>query len=86
MTGKPKKEGQEPFEKSLEHLETIVRQLESGEKGLEDSLALFERGVGLAKQLTTRLQEAKHRVEVLTKEGKGQFKLEALDDEPESDN
>ena len=77
MTTKAKKE---PFEKSLEKLEEIVGQLESGEKGLEESLSLFEKGVGLSKQLSTRLDEVKHKVEVLTKQGKG-LKAEPLDEE-----
>ncbi len=68
-----KKAVKEPFEKSLDRLEDIVSRLESGEKGLEESLQLFENGVGLAKQLTGRLEEVKHRVSVLTKEGKGSF-------------
>jgi len=59
------------FESSLEELETLVRQLETGEKGLEDSLGIFEKGVGLAKTLTKQLEEAKHKVEVLIKEGGG---------------
>lgn len=67
MPGKPPKT-QEPFEKSLEKLETLVRQLESGEKGLEESLELFEKGVRLARTLAQQLEEAKHKVEVLTKE------------------
>ena len=76
-----KKEDREPFEKSLERLEEIVRGLESGEKGLEESLQLFENGVGLAKDLSERLDSVKHRVEVLTKEG-GKFRSEPLE-EPE---
>ncbi len=62
----PKKES---FEESLESLETLVGQLESGERGLEESLKLFERGVVLAKVLAKQLEEAKHKVEVLAKEG-----------------
>ena len=65
----PKKEDQPDFESSLEKLEGIVRELESGEKGLEESLELFEKGVTLAKGLTTQLEDAKRKVEVLTKEG-----------------
>ncbi|MBI5631565.1 MAG: exodeoxyribonuclease VII small subunit [Elusimicrobia bacterium] len=61
----PKKE---PFETSLEKLEEIVRQLECGEKGLEQSLELFEKGVVLAKELSRQLEEAKRKVEVLSKE------------------
>ena len=65
----PKKEDRPDFESSLEKLEGIVRELESGEKGLEESLELFEKGVTLAKGLTTQLEDAKRKVEVLTKEG-----------------
>ena len=79
MTAKPKKKP-EAFEKPLERLETIVDDLESGEKGLEVSLELFENGVGLAKELTGRLKDVKKRVEVLTKEGAGRFNIEPLDE------
>ena len=60
-----KKEG---FEGSLESLEGIVRELEGGEKGLEESLGLFEKGITLAKTLSKQLEDAKKKVEVLTKE------------------
>ena len=58
-----------PFEKTLEELEGLVRELEGGDKGLEASLALYEKGVVLAKELTARLEEAKTKVEALSKEG-----------------
>jgi exodeoxyribonuclease VII small subunit len=58
----------ESFEDSLASLEDLVRQLESGEKGLEESLTVFEKGITLAKTLTKQLEEAKHKVEVLTQE------------------
>ncbi len=76
-----KKAVKEPFEKSLDRLEDIVSRLESGEKGLEESLQLFENGIGLSKQLTGRLEEIKHRVEVLTKEGKGSFSAREIESE-----
>ena len=73
MTTKNKKEDEpkEPFEKSLGRLEEIVRSLESGEKGLEASLKLFEEGSALSKELSKRLEDVKHKVEVLTKTAKG---------------
>jgi exodeoxyribonuclease VII small subunit len=37
------------FEKSLQHLEKIVNNMESGELGLEESLEQFEQGIKLAK-------------------------------------
>lgn len=66
---KAKTEKTEPFETTLEELETLVRELESGDKGLEDALALYEKGVALAKSLAERLDEAKTKVEALSKEG-----------------
>ena len=59
----------ENFEGSLAALEELVRELEAGDKGLEESLALFEKGVGLAKDLTKRLEEAKTKVEALAADG-----------------
>ncbi|MBI4370776.1 MAG: exodeoxyribonuclease VII small subunit [Elusimicrobia bacterium] len=66
---KPKTAPEQPFEKTLEDLETLVRDLEAGDKSLEDSLALFEKGVALSKDLTRRLEEAKTKVEALSQEG-----------------
>lgn len=86
MSGKQKRQvqdetgGREPFERSLERLEEIVRQLESGEKGLEQSLELFENGSTLCRQLTERLEGVKQKVEVLIRE-KGLFKARPLEDE-----
>lgn len=73
------KEKPEAFEKQLERLEEIVAGLESGDKGLEESLTLFEEGVGLSKRLSARLEEVRTRVEVLTKEGKGKFSAKDAD-------
>jgi exodeoxyribonuclease VII small subunit len=66
MTKTPKTE---TFEGSLTALEELVRELEGGDKGLEESLALFEKGVVLAKELTKRLEEAKTKVEALAADG-----------------
>lgn len=66
---KTKTEKTESFENTLERLEELVRQLESGDKSLEDSLALFEKGVSLARELSRRLEEAKTKVEALSQEG-----------------
>ncbi|HXT02519.1 MAG TPA: exodeoxyribonuclease VII small subunit [Elusimicrobiota bacterium] len=68
MTKSPDKKA-ETFEGSLTALEELVRELEGGDKGLEESLALFEKGVVLAKDLTKRLEEAKTKVEALASDG-----------------
>ncbi|HAM34813.1 MAG TPA: exodeoxyribonuclease VII small subunit [Elusimicrobia bacterium] len=79
MSKTAKKEGAATFESSLEKLESIVHELESGAKGLEDSLALFEQGVSLAKSLTKQLEDAKAKVEILTKEN-GKLKGKPMDE------
>jgi len=53
------------FEKSLQQLEKIVTQMESGELGLEDSLNRFEQGIKLAKNCQDTLSNAEQRVEQL---------------------
>ena len=53
------------FEKSLQQLEKIVTQMESGELGLEDSLNQFEQGIKLAKNCQDTLTNAEQRVEQL---------------------
>jgi exodeoxyribonuclease VII small subunit len=53
------------FEKSLQHLEKIVGNMESGELGLEESLEQFEKGINLAKNCQDTLANAELRVEQL---------------------
>jgi len=67
------------FEASLDQLERIVRQLEEGNLSLEDSLKLFEQGVGLSRECRERLSEAERRIEVLLKDGEGNPLLQDLD-------
>lgn len=56
---------EEPFEKSMERLETIVRTLEKGEVPLEESLALFEEGVRIARICSQRLDKVEGKIEIL---------------------
>ena len=53
------------FEKSLQQLEKIVTQMESGELGLEESLNRFEQGIKLAQHCHDTLSNAEQRVEQL---------------------
>ncbi|MDC1286931.1 exodeoxyribonuclease VII small subunit [Gammaproteobacteria bacterium] len=50
------------FEKSLQRLEKIVNNMESGELGLEESLAQFENGIKLARTCQDTLANAEFRV------------------------
>ena len=52
----------QPFEAQLEDLEGIVTALEDGRLPLEEALALYERGMRLAKMCQDRLDEAELRV------------------------
>ena len=53
------------FKEASIELEQIVRQLESGDLELEDSLALYARGVELLKSLRERLAGAEQKVRVI---------------------
>ena len=63
MSAKP---GEIRFEDALRELDQILRDLEEGAVSLEDSLARYERGVHLLKQCYGQLQDAEHRVQMLT--------------------
>lgn len=51
------------FEDALRALETIVRQLESGDVPLEDSISLYEKGENLRQHCQKRLDAAQARIE-----------------------
>lgn len=53
------------FEVAINELESIVSQLESGDLELEQSLALFERGIELTRLSQSKLQEAEQKVQIL---------------------
>ena len=53
------------IEHSLQRLESIVSNMESGETSLEKSLALFEEGMNLVNQCQSQLRKAEQRVENL---------------------
>ncbi len=54
------------FEQSLESLEALVEQMETGDLSLEASLSAYERGVGLYRQCQQALQQAELRVRLLS--------------------
>ncbi len=57
------------FEQALSRLELIVRELESGEVALEESIALFEEGIKLSALCSNLLKNAKQKVEILIDNG-----------------
>lgn len=72
------------FEGAIAELESIVKKLEEGDLPLEQSLALYERGVQLSRFCHARLEEAERRIEILTDRGELKPAPAALiADEPE---
>jgi exodeoxyribonuclease VII small subunit len=57
------------FEGAIAELESIVKKLEDGDLALEQSLALYERGVQLSRFCHARLEEAERRIEILNERG-----------------
>ncbi len=66
------------FEDALGELETLVKQLESGEQSLDESLEQFERGVSLARFCQQSLSEAGQKVKMLA-EADGEPRLVDFD-------
>lgn len=66
-------EGQQPppavasFESSLDELEKVVKELESGDLPLDRSLELFSRGMQLSESCRKQLEDAETRVEQLVR-------------------
>ena len=56
------------YEQAFAELETIVAALESGDRALDESLALFERGQALAKRCAGLLEKAELKVRMLSGE------------------
>ena len=53
----------------MQSLEDLVARMESGEMTLEESLAAYERGVGLYRSCQTALEQAELRVRLLSDPG-----------------
>jgi exodeoxyribonuclease VII small subunit len=72
-----------PFDRALAELQAVVGKLESGGLPLEQSIALYERGVALHERCASLLTAAELRVQRLV-EGAG-GSIRALDLRPDDD-
>ena len=72
------------FEKNLERLDAIVRQLEDAELPLEKALELYEEGMGLSNVCQQQLEAAEGRVEILRKRAGGKVVAEPFEAETKS--
>jgi len=57
------------FEAAIAELESIVKKLDEGDLSLEQSLALYERGVQLSRFCHAQLEQAERRIEILNERG-----------------
>ena len=62
------------YEEAFAELETIMAALESGERPLEESMTLFERGQALTKRCAELLDKAELKVQALVGEALVDFK------------
>ena len=74
-----KDEKPKTFEESVAQLEQIVAAIESGQIGLEESLAKYEQGMELVKRCRGILDRAEKRIEQLTQTGDGELSVRPLE-------
>jgi exodeoxyribonuclease VII small subunit len=79
----PKKENKVTgsFEARMRRLEEIVDSLESGEKPLDDVVAMFEEGLRLSTECLDYLGKAELRLKKLGRDAAGKFELTSEEDE-----
>jgi exodeoxyribonuclease VII small subunit len=71
----------ESFEKNLERLDAIVRQLEDADLPLEKALQLYEEGMKLSEVCQKQLREAEGRIQILMKRAGGKIVTEPFESE-----
>ena len=64
------------FEQAMKRLEEIVERMENGDLSLDDSLSLFEEGIGLARTCSNRLNDVEGRIQKMVRIEDGKFILE----------
>lgn len=69
------------FDEKIAKIETITKKLQDEHTSLEDSIALFEEGVALAKELEEALETAKSKVEKAIGESLASIEIVEFDDE-----
>ncbi|MCB0193163.1 MAG: exodeoxyribonuclease VII small subunit [Anaerolineae bacterium] len=68
-TSKPNQNDELTFEQAYSQLQQTVAQLEAGNLPLEEAMALYEKGMALAKQCGLQLDQAELTVKKLTPSG-----------------
>jgi exodeoxyribonuclease VII small subunit len=68
------------FEEALKKLEKIVEDLEKGDLSLDEALKKYQEGIEISRLCAQRLENAKKKIDVLTKNKKGELELKPLDE------
>ncbi len=68
------------FEDALKKLEKIIEEMERGDMSLDEALKKYQEGLELSRVCSQRLESAKKKIDVLTKNKKGDFELKPLDE------
>lgn len=74
MTAKP------TFEKAMDRLDEIVRELETGELSLEKAMKKFEEGIALSRYCSERLDETERRIVRLMEGADGDIETRPFSD------
>ena len=68
------------FEEALKKLEKIVEDLEKGELTLDEALKKYQEGIELSRLCNQRLESARKKIDILSKNKKGEFELKPLEE------
>jgi exodeoxyribonuclease VII small subunit len=69
------------FEDALKKLEKIVEDLEKGDLSLDEALKKYQEGIELSRLCSQRLESAKKKIDILSKNKKGEYELRPLEDD-----
>ena len=67
------------YEESMKELEQVVKDLESGELTLDESIKKFEKGMKLSKYCSSLLEDAEKKITVLIEKEDGEVVMEPLE-------
>ena len=70
------------FENSLKRLETIVDEMENSQLDIDKAMKLFEEGISLVNECSSKLNETKKKIEILI-EKNGKISKENFTEEQE---
>jgi exodeoxyribonuclease VII small subunit len=68
------------FEEALKRLEKIVEDLEKGDLSLDEALKKYQEGIELSRLCSQRLDSVKKKIDILSKNKKGEFELKPWDE------